>query len=242
MTDDKNTVDLAAGSIRPLILRLSVPPSIGFAILFLFQLVDLFWVSRLGADALAAFAFTLPITLLILSLTMGLGLGVTAVVARAIGAGESEAAPRLGSHSLVLALACGACLTLLGLELNQHIFTLLGAPRELIGTIAGYMRVWFCGYPLLIMGHACCSTIRATSDTRTPTLVSIAAGLLSIGIGPLLIFGIGPFPRLGLSGAAAANVFSWGVSLAAIVVIMRRRGLIELTHLWGINRWLASWR
>jgi putative MATE family efflux protein len=211
--------------IPGLIVRLCVPVSIGFALLFLFQLADLFWVSRLGTRALAAFGFTFPVTFLLISLTLGLGLGVTAVVSRAIGAGERERARELATHALLLALIAGVAVSLLGLELGGRIFSLLGAPPDLLSTIAGYMTVWFAGFPLLILSLVGSSILRATGDTRTPAMISIFAGVLNIGVEPLLIFGIGPWPRLDLPGAAATAALSWLLSLSLILRVLRRREL-----------------
>ena len=230
------------GPVGLSLIRMAMPMAIGIVAIVFFNIVDTFWVGHLGKIPLAAMGFTFPVTFVIKAVMMGLSVGATAVIARAIGSDEGELVRKLTTHSVLLAIVAVGTLAVAGLIVMRPLFELLGAPPDMVGLIASYMRPWFLGITCLgipIMGN---SAIRATGDTKTPAMVMIMAGLINAGLDPFLIFGWGPFPRLELEGAALATVFSWILAMIAVLwLISRRFGMVQWSG-WTIRDVLDSWR
>jgi putative MATE family efflux protein len=140
----------------------------------------------------------------------------------------------------VAALMAGG-LALLGYLLMEPIFSALGAQPRLLPDIRAYMTTWFAGAVLLVIPMVCNAVLRAAGDTRTPSLIMASGGLLNAIFDPLLIFGIGPFPELGIQGAAVASVISWVIGSLLVLWYLRRKQLLSLQAPEGAS-WLRSAR
>ena len=195
--------------------------------ILLFAIVDTLYIGRLGAEPLAAMGFIFPINFVVMNLTRGLGIGVTSTIARAIGEGNQPKVQRLATDGLGLAVLIVTCLALIGLTQLNTIFSLLGAERDMLALISDYMIPWCLGVGFLIIPMIGVGILRATGDTKTPAIIMTIAGLINIVLDPLLIFGIGPFPRLELQGAALATVVSWVVAFAASLWILWKLGGVD---------------
>lgn len=224
------------------LLELAGPLLIGFAAAILFNFVDTYFVSRLGTLELAAMSFTFPVAILVMSISMGMGVGLTVAVSRVIGQGDHGRVRKLTTHGLLLANLIVFTIAGVGLFTIDPLFTALGAPPEVLGRIREYMVPWYLGVGFLIVPMMGNSAIRATGDTKTPSFIMIFASLLNGILDPLLIFGIGPFPRLELQGAAVASVIAWMLTFAASLWILgRRERMLEFVK----PRWkemTASWK
>ena len=197
--------------------------------ILLFAIVDTLYIGRLGAEPLAAMGFIFPINFIVMNLTRGLGIGVTSTIARAIGEGNQPKVQRLATDGLGLAVLIVTFLSLIGLTQLNTIFSLMGAEGEMLALISDYMIPWCLGVGFLIIPMIGVGILRATGDTKTPAIIMTIAGLINIVLDPLLIFGIGPFPRLELQGAALATVASWVVAfIASLWILGKREGLIRL--------------
>jgi len=230
---------MLGGPVGPTLIRLAVPMAIGMASIMLFTIVDTLFVGQLGAKPLAAMSFCFPVTFVVLSITMGLGIGTTSVIARAIGEGDRSRVRRLTTHALMLAAAVVAVLVVLGHSSIDLVFGALGARGETLDLIHEYMEVWYWGVGFLVVPMVGNSAIRATGDTKSPATIMIVAGVANAVLDPLLIFGIGPFPALGLRGAALATAISWTLTfIAACWLLAVREKMIELR----VTGLLSSWR
>lgn len=214
---------LLEGPIGWTLVRLALPMVFGIGALILFNVVDTFYVGRLGATELAAMSFTFPVVYLMMHVAVGLGVGVTSVISRAIGEGDLERVRRLTSDGLVLANTVVIVLAIGGFLTTGSLFRSLGASEDLVSLIRTYMLWLYAGAGFLVIPIVGNSAIRATGDTKTPAIIMGVAGLVNIALDPLLIFGPGPFPRLGLQGAAIATVISWVVTFVAALRILHRR-------------------
>ncbi len=195
----------------------------------MFNLVDTFFISLLGTEALAAISYTFPVTFAVNCITMGIGVGLSTSIGRLLGQGEAHQAARFTTHGLLLAVVLVALASTLGFFTVTPLFTLLGAKEELIPLIGQYMHVWYLTIPLLVIPMAGNSAIRATGDTKTPAKIMMLAGLINGVLDPLLIFGIGPFPELGIQGAAIASALSWlGALIGSFYVLIQRERLLGL--------------
>ena len=201
----------------------------GIMAILLFAIVDTLYIGRLGAEPLAAMGFIFPINFIVMNLTRGLGIGVTSTIARAIGEGNQPKVQRLATDGLGLAVLIVTFLAIIGLTSLNTIFSLMGAEGEMLALISDYMIPWCLGVGFLVIPMIGIGILRATGDTKTPALIMGIAGLINIVLDPFLIFGIGPFPRLELQGAALATVASWVVAFAASLwILWKREGLIQL--------------
>ncbi|WCP66871.1 MATE family efflux transporter [Vibrio tubiashii] len=220
---------LLTGSI-PLVLRqMTVPMTFGMVAILMFNLVDTFFISLLGTQALAAISYTFPVTFAVNCITMGIGMGLSTNIGRLLGQGQSIVAARFSSHGLLLAVLLVALASTLGLFTIEPLFLFLGAEQSLLPLIHQYMDIWYLTIPLLVVPMAGNSAIRATGDTKTPAKIMMLAGLINGVLDPLLIFGYGPFPVLGIQGAAIASAMSWfGALIGSLYVLIKREKLLAL--------------
>ncbi|MGL0948456.1 MATE family efflux transporter [Vibrio vulnificus] len=220
---------LLSTPIAETLRKMTVPMIFGMVAILMFNLVDTFFISLLGTEALAAISYTFPVTFAVNCITMGIGVGLSTSIGRLLGQGEAHQAARFTTHGLLLAVVLVALASTLGFFTVTPLFTLLGAKEELIPLIGQYMHVWYLTIPLLVIPMAGNSAIRATGDTKTPAKIMMLAGLINGVLDPLLIFGIGPFPELGIQGAAIASALSWlGALIGSFYVLIQRERLLGL--------------
>ncbi|HAS8419440.1 TPA: MATE family efflux transporter [Vibrio vulnificus] len=220
---------LLSAPIAETLRKMTVPMIFGMVAILMFNLVDTFFISLLGTEALAAISYTFPVTFAVNCITMGIGVGLSTSIGRLLGQGEAHQAARFTTHGLLLAVVLVALASTLGFFTVTSLFTLLGAKEELIPLIGQYMHVWYLTIPLLVIPMAGNSAIRATGDTKTPAKIMMLAGLINGVLDPLLIFGIGPFPELGIQGAAIASALSWlGALIGSFYVLIQRERLLGL--------------
>jgi putative MATE family efflux protein len=218
---------LLSAPINLTLRKMTVPMVFGLFAIIMFNVVDTFFISLLGTEALAAVSFTFPITFAVNSITLGLGVGIAALVARLLGQGDHQDAARVSSHGLILAVFMVMAVGWLGAATINPVFSALGASDNLLPLIHDYMQVWYLTIPLLVVPMAGNAAIRATGDTKTPAKIMMISGVINGVLDPLLIFGLGPFPELGVQGAAIASAVSWaGALIAALSILIRRERLL----------------
>ena len=210
--------------------------AIGVMSLLGFQLVDSAFVARLGTVALAAQSFTFPITFLMIGVQVGLGIAIAALISRAIGAGEEQRARRLGSLVLFGGAAAIGVLAILLWLFHVPLFRQLGAEGEAVEMIGDYWPVqllanWFAA--LLYFGYM---LFRAHNNTRLPGLLMVVTSALNLVFDPLLIFGVGGWPGLGLPGAAWATTLAFTIGLMLVGWRLSQRNWLSLTGLPGEAR------
>lgn len=242
MADRPARFDLTRGPVGPALARLTLPMVAGVIAVTLFNIVDTWFIGKLGAGPLAAMAFTFPVTYVVTNITMGIGVGASAVIARAIGEQHPERVRRLTTHALFLAVALVTTLSGIGLLTIEPLFLALGADPEMVPLIAEYMRPIYFGLGFLVVPMVGNAAIRATGDTKTPSLIMICAGGVNLILDPLLIFGLGPFPRLGLFGGALATVLAWITTFCAALWVLHRRERMLAFEWPRVARVWASWK
>jgi len=220
--------DLTQGAIGPWLFRLTTPMVMGIFSIFLFNIVDTYFISMLGTQPLAAISFTFPITMLVMNVAIGLSIATGALVARSLGQKDLNKAKYWVTCSVYFSLIIGLILGLAGTAFLDPLFKLLGASDELMPFIQDYMVIWFLGSVCLMMMIIINASLRATGNTKLPSFIMLGSALLNGILDPLLIFGIGPFPRLEVQGAAIATLISWVVALAFVLHKLHHDKLIEL--------------
>ncbi|WP_234401296.1 MATE family efflux transporter [Pseudoalteromonas sp. T1lg23B] len=212
--------DILHGDIAGTLKRMTIPMIFGMITLMMFNIVDTFFISLLGTEQLAAVSFTFPVTFTVISLAIGLGIGTSAVIAKALGANKIEEAKFDATISLLISAVFVFSLSALGFVLIEPIFKLLGANAQVMPYIFDYISIWFLGSVFLITPMIGNSVLRASGDTKTPSFIMGFAGLINALLDPLLIFGVGPFPELGIKGAAIASVIAWAVAVVIILYLL----------------------
>lgn len=221
---------------------MTLPMLVGMIGMVAFNLVDTFFVGQLGTIELAALSFTFPVVMLVASLALGLGVGSSAMISLAIGKGDSAQVKRLTSDSIVLAAIFGAFFVVVGLLSINRLFTLLGADKMVMPLVRQYMVIWYLGAFFVFVPMLGNSAIRATGDTKTPSLIMMIAVIVNLIMDPILIFGLGPFPRLELAGAALATVLARGTTfVVSLWVLYYREEMISLAPP-SFKEGLRSWK
>ncbi len=233
---------LVEGSVGKTLIRLTVPMIFGMFSMVIFNLADTFFVGHLGAAELAALSFTFPVVLVIHSLALGIGIGASAVISRAIGEGNHDQVRRLTTDSLVLSFLLVAFFAVLGILTIDPLFRLLGATERTLPLIKQYMQIWYLGVIFVIVPMLGNNAIRASGDTKTPAIIMMTAASINLVLDPLLIYGIGPFPRLEIQGAALATVFGRATTLVVSLIVLIRRERMITFRLAPLKAILDSWK
>ncbi len=219
-TSNKHSYNLSEGSIQKSLIRMTTPMIIGMLMLFTFSLVDTLFISFLGTEALTAISFTFPVTFTIMSLAIGLGIGASAVVGKYLGRSEYEKAKEASTVINYISLLLAVIVVSICWFFMDRIFHLMGASESLMPAIREYMVVWFPGSIMVVCIMTGNSILRACGDTKTPSILMAAAGLINAILDPIFIFGLGPIPALGIQGAAWATIIAWGVGYFYLMYIL----------------------
>lgn len=233
---------MTEGDVRRTISRLALPMVFGILGLIIFNLVDTYFVSLLGTMPLAALTFTYPVVLTLNSVTLGIGMGTASVVSRAVGEKNRDHVARFATDSLMLGLVVSVLFVAIGLMTIDPLFRLLGADGTVLSLIKEYMRIWYIGTIFVVIPMIGNNSIRALGDTRTPSLIMMVAAGVNTLLDPVLIFGLGPFPRLEVAGAAVATVFSRMITFSVALYILGRRERILSLKGARPSQILQSWK
>ncbi|MFA0088484.1 MATE family efflux transporter [Vibrio sp. 10N.261.51.F12] len=218
---------LLSAPISTVLKQMTVPMVFGMVAILAFNLVDTFFIALLGTQSLAAISFTFPVTFGVNCITMGIGVGLSTIIGRLLGQGNTRNAAQFTTHGLILAVILVTVASTIGLTTIEPLFRMLGANDDIIPLINQYMVIWYFTIPLLVIPMAGNSAIRATGDTKTPAKIMMLSGVLNGILDPLFIFGVGPFPELGIQGAAVASGFAWfGALLGSLYVLVKREKLL----------------
>lgn len=242
-------VDYTEGPIGRAVLLLAIPMVLELILESVFAVVDVFFVSRLGADAIATVGLTESILTIMYAVIEGLCLGVTAVVARRIGERDAEGAARAAVQAIALGFAIALPVGVAGVALAPRMLSAMGASPGVIAHVE-YTRVMFGFNVVILMLFLVNAVFRGAGDATVAMRVLWLANAINIGLDPCLIFGLGPFPRLGVTGAAVATTTGRGIGVLVQFVVLsrgtnrvaiRRRHLrIEPAAMWNIVRLSGS--
>lgn len=235
--------NLLSDPIGPTVIRLALPTLFGLAAIILFGVVDTYWVAQLGDAPLAAMGYVFPVTAVIISVSIGVGIGTTSAISRTLGNGDRTRVGPLTTHALLLAFVSVALVAGLGLLTMDVVFARMGADPQTLKLIKQYMTPWYWGVCFLVVPMVGNSAIRATGDTRSPSLIMALSGFLNALLTPLMMFGWGPVPALGLPGAAYATVLSWTLTFAASITLLHHRErALSLQYLKVPSEVWRSWK
>ena len=220
--------DYTKGSIRGAIVLLAIPMILELSLESVFAVVDMYFVSHLPGShakiAMATVGLTESVVVLIYTIAIGLSTAATAVVARRIGEKNPEAAAHAGAQSILLAIVCAIVLSIAGIIFAPDILGLMGAEPEVIKEGAVFTRIMLGGSVIIILLFLINGIFRGAGDAVIAMRSLWIASLINIFLCPMLIMGYGPFPELGLKGAAIATTIGRGVGV-----------IYQCYHLFGIK-------
>lgn len=205
--------DFTQGSIPRAVVLLAIPMVLEMLLESVFALVDIYFVSHLGADAVTAVGLTEAMLAVIYAIAMGLAIAVTATVARRWGEKDPAAASHAAAQALLLGSGLAVVLSATGLILAEPLLRLMGASQQVVDVGLGYTRIMLGGEVTIILLFLLNAAFRGAGDPVIAMRVLWIANAINIILDPLLIRGIGPFPELGVTGAAVATTIGRGVGV-----------------------------
>jgi putative MATE family efflux protein len=197
--------DYTAGSLNRAILLLAIPMVLEMVLESLFAVVDVFWVGRLGADAIATVGLTESLLSLVFAVGLGLSLSTTAMVARRIGEKDASGAAVAGVQAIVLGLAVSLVIGLPCFFLAPRLLKIMGASPQVVTVGSNYARIALGGSGAILMLFLNNAIFRGAGDAAIAMRLLWVSNIINLVLDPCLIFGWGPFPKLGVTGAALAT-------------------------------------
>jgi putative MATE family efflux protein len=225
--------DLTVMPLGRAILLLAVPMVLEMVMESVFAVADIFWVSKLGADAVATVGLTESLLTIVYAVSMGLAMGVGAVVARRTGAKDSSGAGRAAAQAILLGLGLSVVVGAIGVFFAPRLLAVLGASPGVLATGTGFARLMLGGCITIVLLFMINAAFRGAGDASITLRTLWLANGINILLGPILVFGLGPAPRLGVTGAALATNIGRGIGvLYQFWMLSRGRGrlVIRRTH------------
>ena len=237
--------DFTKGSIPAALIILAIPMILEMSMESLFAIVDTFFVSKLGAESIAVVGLTESILVLTYAVGIGLSIGATATVARRVGEQDLEGAARTATHAVYLGMIVAILMGAAGVIFAPRLLHLLGAEPHVIELGIPFFRIMLGTNAVIVFLFLLNGIFRGAGDAAIALRVLIIANVLNIFFCPMFIFGIGPFPELGVTGAAVATVCGRGIGVAyaAWALFIRENGRLHVrrdhwafdpTLLWSI--------
>ncbi|MCC7051727.1 MAG: MATE family efflux transporter [Gemmatimonadaceae bacterium] len=227
-------VTLTSGALLPVVIRVGVPAVASALLLTAFVSLDSAWVGHfVGGAGLAAVSTSIFWIWMLVSIAEMVSVGLTAVAARRHGEQRDAEAARAVGDALVFALGLGLVAALLGLWMLPRLFALMETPPEVTALGMRYLGTYLAGSPLIFGYFVVDAAFRAAGNTKLPFVMLLGATLVAGVLDPLLITGWGPFPELGIRGAALATVSVRGSLCVVGVALLRHRGLVSF----GVPVW-----
>ena len=224
-----NDEDFTTGPIRRTLALLAIPMMLEMAMESIFAVVDIAFVSRLGTDAVAAVGITEALVTVLYAIAIGLGMGLTAMVARRIGEKDREAAALVTGQSIWIGAILSIVIGVAGVVYARDLLVIMGASSGVIEQGEGFMAVLLGGSVSIIYLFLLNAAFRGAGDATVALRSLWIANGINIVLDPCLIFGLGPFPELGVTGAAVATTIGRGVGvLYQVGYLLGERGRIAL--------------
>jgi putative MATE family efflux protein len=206
--------DFTQGSISRAIVLLAVPMVLEMIMESLFGVVDVFWVAHLGADAITTVGLTETCLTVVFVIALGLSMGATAMVARRIGEKDEAAAGLVAVQAIVVGIVVSAITAAIGYFYAADLLRLMGATESVVKLGTGYTRMIFGGSVTIFLLFLINAVFRGAGDAAVAMRVLWLANIVNICLNPCLIFGVGPFPRLGVTGSAVGTTIGRGIGVA----------------------------
>lgn len=211
---------LGVEPIIPLLIKLSIPSIISMTVQALYNIVDSIYVGRLSTDALSALSLAFPLQMILIATAVGTGTGASSLISRLLGRGNKKRASNAAEHVLLLSLVYGLIIGLIGFFFSENLISLFTNNDVLIDLGTRYIRIIFVGSIFLFIPMLSNNILRGEGNTFVPMISMLIGSIINIILDPLLIFGIGFFPKMGVEGAALATIIARAISGSYIVYMV----------------------
>jgi putative MATE family efflux protein len=240
---DQRTRTLLEAPAGRTILRLALPNVVVMVVQATIGLIETFFVAKLGVDALAAMALVFPLFMLLQMVSAGaMGGGILSAVARALGADDRERANGLVWHAVAITVVLAAITTALMLFGGRSLYALMGGRGASLEGAVTYSNLVFAAAIPLWLFNSFAAVIRGTGNMFVPAATTTIGAAILIPLSPMLIFGIGPFPQLGIAGGAVAVMMYYVVGTAVFAFyIWSGRGVLKPSFIPARLRWAPAW-
>ncbi|MBS1841852.1 MAG: MATE family efflux transporter [Acidobacteria bacterium] len=238
--------DFTTGNLNRAIVLLAIPMVLEMVLESLFAVVDVFWVGKLGPDAVATVGLTESLLSLVFAVGLGLSLSTTAMVARRIGEKDPEGAAVAGVQAIILGLATSLLVGIPCLIFAPELLRLMGASSEIVRTGSGYARIALGGSGAILLLFLNNAIFRGAGDAAIAMRLLWVSNIINLILDPCLIFGWGPFPKLGVTGAALATFTGRSIGVlyqfyrllhgTERLRILRKQIRVEIGVLWRLLR------
>lgn len=208
-----------------------------------YNIVDTYWVGRLGEEAVAAISIAFPIIFLIISFGAGMTIAGTVLIAQYTGQQDQKKVDLTAGQTIILLINVSILISLIGYFSSEPLLRFMGAEPLVLQKGTTYMKILFSGTVFMFMFFVFQSILRGWGDTKTPMWVMFWSVLANTILDPLLIMGIGPFPELGIAGAAWATIISRGsAAVVGLYILFSGKKVLHIRrhHLWP--DWKMQWR
>ncbi|MFA6449152.1 MAG: MATE family efflux transporter [bacterium] len=200
--------DLTQGSIKRYIFTLGIPVILGMTLQQLYSLIDLYWVGRLGPDAIASVSLGSTLFFVFFSIAQVLGQGAMAIIAYDYGQGNKTHAAHTTRNALFIAAMLGVVLSAVSVAYARPIMALLGGRGDVVDLGAQFLRPFGLAFFFQMISFVLWNALRGAGDMRSPMIIMFFTTVLNMILDPFLIYGLGPFPKLGVAGAGIATLIS----------------------------------
>jgi putative MATE family efflux protein len=222
--DNKFGRDLTVGSIPRHLLAFSIPMLVGNMLQSGYSIINMIWVGRIvGENGLGATAVSFPIMFILIGLAIGSTMATSVLVAQYYGAKNYEQLKKAVDNSVLISIILSVVLTVGGILCSDYLLRLMDTPAPIFSMASSYLKISLGGMLLLFMTFVITSILRGVGDTVTPLLFMGVSVVFNAILDPFMIIGIGPFPKLGLNGAAWASVISQAIGLTMGLIYLNRK-------------------
>ncbi len=239
----KEEKDLTQGSITGNLWSLAWPMTLSTTVMMIGPIIDMVWIGKLGSAEMAGVGISAIVVGLINSLIMGVFTGLRALVARFVGAGDKEQANHVAQQAFVIGVVLSLVMAAVGQLFATHIMQLWQLEPDVVAAGATYLRIELIGTFTMSFGLLASNIMQASGDSQMPMRVTVAERVFHIILCPLLIFGIGFFPQMGVSGAALSGVIAQGLGgIVLLWILFSGRTRLKVTfHNFKMD-WATIWR
>ena len=226
--------DFTEGRLSRAILLLSIPAVLEMVMESIFVIADIFFVSKLGSDAVATVGLTESLLTIIYAISLGLGTATTSLVSRRIGEKNPDAASKAAVQAILTGITVSAVIGIPGFFYSDNLLEAMGASHEIVNNMTGYTKIMLGGNVVIMLLFIINAVFRSAGDAAVAMKVLWLGNIINIVLDPCLIFGLGPFPEMGVAGAAAATTIGRGTAVLYQFYLLffgRKRIQIAFRHI-----------